>query len=556
MRATFVCSLLVAIGVAATLGWLLPWAAVLALVPAAVASYAFQNLARRNVDLTAQLRATEERYRLILDTVPYGIRESNLDGRIEYSNPAHDQLLGYEPGSLVGQPVWIAVADEADIEWRKRLIEQIRIDPPEPEAYEARVQRKDGAIIQTQVDWNYKRDAAGQPIGFVSVITDITKRRQLEDQLRHSQKMDALGQLAGGISHDFNNLLTAIQGFNEQILKRSDEDSAVRGSAREIQKAASTASAVIDQMLTFSRRRVTSPSVVDVNEVVSEMERMLRRVIGEDITLRTFAGEGLWPVLADSSQLSQVILNLVLNARDALVGAGGEIRIRTANHQVGGKEFVVFSVEDDGEGMSAETIQHVFEPFFTTKEPGRGSGLGLATVYGIVAQAGGHIDVDSTPGEGTKMRVALPRCTVGTVAVSDATPRDLEHPEDLRGSETILLVEDDDAVRRLATEILEEEGYRVLSAGDGDAALAVVAEHEGELDLLLTDVVLPGLRGPKLAATIREQVSGLRVVYLSGYAAEELDRLDVGAEHAGFLAKPFKARELLEKVREVLGANR
>jgi len=522
------------------------------------------------------LQATEERYRLILETVPYGIRENDLEGIITYSNPAHHRMLGYEPPELIGQPIWTAVVDQKDIEWRNRLIEQIKIKPPKPEPYQTRARRRDDRIIDIQVDWNYKRNKDGKPIGFVSVITDITaklkaerERQQLEAQLRQSQKMEALGKLAGGISHDFNNLLAAILGSCEFILKDPADAEAVKEHTVEIQKASTTAAGSTKQLLAFSRRQVMLPRVLNLNQVVRDMEKILRRLIGEHIELVGNLDDDVWPVLADPAQISQVIMNLAINARDAMP-EGGKLTIATSrafrtqlelgsSHGSGSGltpgDHTCLSVSDAGCGMDEATRGRIFEPFFTTKGPKKGSGLGMATVYGVVTQSKGHIEIDSEPGKGTTMRIYLPRSleeakpATGAAINETALGQDIEH---LGGSETILLVEDEAPIRTLAKRILEMYGYKLITAPDAESALEAFEFHGGLVDLVLTDVLLPGMRGPDLAEKLRITQPQLKVLYMSGYTDTDMAQQDLLEEVVGYLQKPFHSSELVRSIRRLL----
>jgi signal transduction histidine kinase/CheY-like chemotaxis protein len=403
------------------------------------------------------------------------------------------------------------------------------------------------------------RDASGEPVRMVGVALDVTARRELEGQLRHAQKMESVGRLAGGIAHDFNNLLTAITGHGDLLAQSLDQDDARQADVSAINAAAARAATLTRQLLAYGRQSLMRPEPVDLNAVVSDIEPMLRRLIGEDVELRTSLAPDLGWVQADAGQLDQVILNLVVNARDAL-SSGGMIELSTANvllndayaaehHGARPGRFVMISVRDTGVGIDRATLARIFEPYFTTKDRGRGTGLGLATVLGIVEQSGGHIDVASTVGEGTTFRVYLPRQADPRATVAAETGVS-QAPEG--GHETVLLAEDEEAVRRLAAMALERSGYRVIAAPDGQAALDMGAAHDGRIDLLLTDVIMPGLNGRELAnrfATIHPET---RVLFMSGYAGEALSAQGVLDSSVAFLAKPFVPAELARKVREIL----
>ena len=388
---------------------------------------------------------------------------------------------------------------------------------------------------------------------------DITERKKLEEQLRQSQRMESVGRLAGGIAHDFNNLLTVVTGYSELMLGRLAEDSSLRNDAEEIKRAGERAASLTQQLLAFSRRQVLQPKVLDLNEVVSRMEKMLRRLIGENVELRTNPGAELWSVKADPGQVEQVLVNLVVNARDAMPG-GGKLVIETGNVFLDEKysrehlpaqpgPYVMFAISDTGVGMDKVTMSRVFEPFFTTKESGKGTGLGLSTVYGIVKQSGGYIWVYSEPGKGTTFKSYLPRETGDAVAA----PRPARSVTRAVGNETILVVvEDDEAVRKLAARILGTAGYTVLAAASGGEALQAMERHRGPVQLLLTDVVMPQMGGKELAQRVALQRPGLRVLYMSGYTDDAIVHHGVLDANTHFVGKPLNAADLTRKVREVL----
>jgi two-component system cell cycle sensor histidine kinase/response regulator CckA len=395
----------------------------------------------------------------------------------------------------------------------------------------------------------------GRPTGTVGVARDITERRQLEEQLVQSQKMEAVGRLAGGVAHDFNNMLTTILGYSGIILDQLSPADSLREEIEEIQKAGERAAALTQQLLAFSRKQVIEPSPIDLNAVVSEASKMLRHLIGEDVELVTRLQTGLWTIRADRGQMDQVLINLAVNARDAMP-EGGQLRIETRNVErrdpyrgSGGTPFshVLLEVADSGTGMDAETRRRIFEPFFTTKERGKGTGLGLATVYGIVKQSGGDIWVESGPGQGTTFQVYLPRVEASVEPVPKRAP---SLPSS--GSETLLLVEDEESVRRLTTRVLESIGYEVLAAADAAEATRIWESSGGRIRLLITDIIMPGRSGPQLAKQLTEKSPGLKVLYISGYTDSAI--VDRGALTAGtaLLQKPFHPDALAREVRRLL----
>ncbi|HKQ59040.1 MAG TPA: PAS domain S-box protein [Candidatus Eisenbacteria bacterium] len=423
---------------------------------------------------------------------------------------------------------------------------------------------KDGRVFER---YSTPQRIDGRSVGRVWSFRDVTERRHAEAalleselQLRQSQKMDAIGRLAGGVAHDFNNLLTVILGYGEQILEHIKPHEPMRRPAEEIQSAAERAAALTRQLLAFSRKQMLEPRVLDLNATLSGTSRLLRRLIGEDIQFELKLDPLLGRVLADEPQIQQVVMNLAINARDAMPN-GGQLTLTTSNadldesfanrhHPVPAGAYVVIEVSDTGIGMDADTQARLFEPFFTTKERGKGTGLGLATVYGIVKQSGGYIWVYSESGKGTVFKVYLPRLLEPSETVVAATPAE-RLPG---GTETVLLVEDEAQVRDLLRGMLERHGYHVLVARSGEEALAVAGGRVGALDLLITDVVMPGIGGPELAARLTLRHQGLRVLHISGYTDDAVLRLGVSEGVAAFLQKPFTIEALLVKVREVLDA--
>jgi two-component system, cell cycle sensor histidine kinase and response regulator CckA len=405
-----------------------------------------------------------------------------------------------------------------------------------------------------------QRDANGRASSIISVSRDVTERKRLEAQLQQAQKMEAVGRLAGGIAHDFNNMLTAVKAYSEFLLEDLDQADARRTDVQEIAKAADRAASLTRQLLAFSRKQVLQPQPLDLNDVVEGMEKMLRRLIGEDVQIVTRLESDLRLVEADPSQIEQVIMNLAVNARDAMPD-GGTITIETRNETfehiepdwaIAPGAYVALVITDTGIGMDAQIRAQIFEPFFTTKPVGQGTGLGLSTVYGIIKQSGGHVSVVSEPGHGSTFEVYLPH--IDTSASGPVLgPSMSRFP---RGSETILLVDDDEGVRAIARRILQRAGYTVLSAPDGVEAIRLVDESAHDVHLLLTDVVMPGIGGRELVTRVRDTCPDLRVLFVSGYTEEGIHRHGVLDPESAFLEKPFTAERLAQKVREVLDTPR
>jgi two-component system, cell cycle sensor histidine kinase and response regulator CckA len=456
----------------------------------------------------------------------FGLEESAFDGRAE----TFFAIVHPEDLAAVQEASRAAIAGEAAY------------------SIDHRIRRADGSVRWVHEDADVLRDEQGRATSLIGTVQDITHRRHLEEQLVQSQKMEAIGRLAGGIAHDFNNLLTAIMGYADLLARRVKETPRLLHNVQEILHAAERAAGLTRQLLTFSRKQVLQPRVLSLNVAVADMEPMLRRLIGEDVQLVTALEPGLGQARADPSQLEQVILNLAVNARDAMP-QGGKLIVETANVERDDGRWVMLAVSDTGVGMDAEVRRHLFEPFFTTKAPGKGTGLGLATVYGIVAQSGGSIRVQSEPGRGTTFKVFLPRVDEPLTAQAhpDAQPA-------VGGSETVLVAEDEDGVRALICEILGELGYEVLEAGRPEAAIEAMSAGGRRVHLLLTDVVMPGMNGPQLAARLTALQPGLRVLYMSGYTGEAVAHHGVLEHGTHLLQKPFTPDALARKVREVLDA--
>src|SRR5437867_70280 len=478
------------------------------------------------------------------------------DGRFAFVNSAMVKLMGASrPADLLGMPV----LDRVHADFRPIVQERMRRIHENKETVpliEERWVRLDGGCVdveKTASPFIYMGREGGQ-----AVVRDISARKSLEDQLRQSQKMEAVGRLAGGVAHDFNNLLTGIMGYSDLLLQRAGADDPTRGDLEEIYRAAERAGALTRQLLAFSRKQVLVAEVLDLGVVITDLSRMLRRIIGEDIALMTVINPGTGKVRADRGQIEQVILNLTVNARDAMP-SGGKLALEIGNVDFDSSyaqehlraapgPYVLIAVTDTGIGMDPGTRSHIFEPFFTTKEKDRGTGLGLSTVYGIVEQSEGHIWVYSEPGHGTTFKIYLPRVAEpvdAAVAVPQAAPLQ-------QGCETILLVEDEGMVRKLARVALETNGYHVLEATRGEEALAVLRALSGTIHLLLTDVVMPGMNGRELAEKISAMNPKMKILFMSGYTDDAVVRRGVLIEGTAFLQKPFTAGSLLRKIREVL----
>jgi two-component system, cell cycle sensor histidine kinase and response regulator CckA len=402
----------------------------------------------------------------------------------------------------------------------------------------------------------------GTKLGAVLALHDVTTHRQLESQLLQAQRMEAVGRLAGGIAHDFNNMLTAVMSYSDLLLPEFTADDPRHGDVMEISRAAHRAAALTRQLLVFSRQQVAQPWVLDLNESVADLKKMLVRIIGADVELTTRLDPALGRVKADPGQVQQIVMNLVVNARDAMP-FGGKLTIETANVELDGSfvqrhaltspgRYVMLAVSDNGSGMSRATREHIFEPFFTTKEPGKGTGLGLSTVYGIVRQAGGHIWVYSELDVGTTFKIYLPRVDAAVTGRADPAPTQPVR----RGSETVLLVEDDDAVRGVATRILRRGGYTVIEAANGVEALARCDEPGVEIDAIITDMVMPELGGREFACQLRQRRPDARIIFMSGYTEDVVTRESLIEPGAAFIEKPFTPDELTRKLRAVLDVRR
>jgi two-component system cell cycle sensor histidine kinase/response regulator CckA len=518
-----------------------------------------RDITERKLALEA-LRLADADFRSVVEDAPYGIYRTNSGGQLFRVNPALQKILGYDDSAELLKVNLELQIFRSGMEYR-RLFELLnRVD--DFKDVEAEWKRKDGTPITVLCSGRRIARSDGQPVYFEMFVEDITEKRILERQLRMTGKMEAVGRLSGGIAHDFNNLLGVIIGYS-QVLKRAlGPESPLTEHAIEIEKAGDRAAALTRQLLAFSRQQILTPTVLNLNDLVLDMQKMLPRLIREDIAVSTALDQELHSVRADRNQIEQVIMNLAVNARDAMP-EGGRLRIDTKNVRLdelyarshpGAKpgEYACLSVTDSGTGIDSETIAHIFEPFFTTKELGKGTGLGLATVYGIVKQSGGYVWVDSEPGKGAAFQVFLPR--VAQIADLHVVRPYLD--ENLRGTETILLVEDAEPLRRLAASFLSSHGFKVLSAPDAEEALKIAAAYAGAIQLLVTDVVMPGQNGRVLAERLVARYPSMKVLYISGYTDSFIAGHGILDPGAILLNKPFTEETLIHKVREVLDSDK
>ena len=515
----------------------------------------------------AALGAERERYLDLYDQAPVGYCTVSGQDLLIEANLSVATLLGAARDALIKQPISRFIfKEDQDIYY---LFRKQPFETGKPQACEMRMVTTDGTAFWAHLQATVTQDESGTPVCRM-VISDITERKRaeaerekLEEQLRASQKMEAIGNLAGGIAHDFNNLLSVILCCTDFALARVREDDRTREELLEVHKAGARAVALTRQLLAFSRKQMLQPVVLDLNQIAAGVEKMLRRILGEDIDYVQVLAPDLGAVRADPGQIEQVLMNLVVNARDAMPD-GGKLTIETSNVDldeeyaarhvaVKAGPYVHFAVSDTGCGMDAATQARIFEPFFTTKEKGKGTGLGLSTAYGIVAQSGGHIWVYSEPGQGTTFKIYLPRELSAKMTVT--TSRLAAVPTSPTGTETILVVEDEEAILNIAKRILREAGYTVLTAASPDDALMACKAQQGKIHLLLTDVVMPQMGGRVLAETLVVARPGIKVLYMSGYTDDAIvhhGTLDPGTH---FITKPFTAADLARKVREVLDSD-
>ncbi len=515
-----------------------------------------------NRDITERKRASEAlrfseiSFRSVIENAPYGIYRASASGKLLLVNPALQKMLGYESQAELLRVNLASDIHRDPLEYQK--LNDLFASQEEFTDVKVEWKRKDGTPLTARcTGWLVKHSGEGADY-FEVFAEDVTEQCLLERQLRMAQKMEAVGRLSGGIAHDFNNLLGVILGYS-QVLKRTlPAETPFFDYAEEIEKAGQRAAALTRQLLAFSRQQVLAPAVLDLNSLISEMEKLLPRLIGEDIQIVMALDPEIGRVKADQGQIEQVVMNLAVNARDAMP-QGGKVVVATANatldeaytrHHPGSKsgEYVMLSVTDTGTGIDSETLAHIFEPFFTTKERGRGTGLGLATVYGVVKQSGGYVWVESELKKGSTFEIYLPRIEEPVSVIGPAPPS----VGTFRGAETILLVEDADALRKLTRMLLAQNGYRVLTAADGAKALLMTQQDPERIDLLLTDVIMPEINGRELVERLKPLQPSMKVLYMSGYTDDALMDHGVLESDTHLLHKPFSEEDLIRKVREVL----
>ena len=507
------------------------------------------------------LQDSRQALEALLENAAQGIVASRADGVIVSVNSMAEQILGYEREELVGMPIESLLPRDLasrHTHHRADYFEKPR-NRPMGIGMDLTALRKDGTTVPVEISLSHVQRDDGALV--VSFLTDITERKRSEEQrlslqrqLEHATKMEAVGRLAGGIAHDFNNLLTALSGFSEIVLDQLDAEHPLREGAVEVKKLCERSTSLVRQLLTVSRKQIMEPIVLDLNDRVTEMEKLLRGLIGEDIELRTTLAADLGGIKADPGQLEQVILNLLVNARDAMP-QGGVITIETENATVeAGRddatpgEYVRLAVTDTGVGMTPETLSHIYEPFFTTKERGKGTGLGLATVYGIVDQSGGTIDATSRLNHGTTFTIRFPRVD----EAARPTPPERSSRSESESRECVLLIEDENVVRMVAREALRKAGYDVLEARNGEDALEVVGHHDGTIDLVVTDVVMPKMGGLELVEELEKQHGPLDVLFMSGHVDDVRGHQRILRDRHAFIEKPFSRTALQRKVRERL----
>jgi PAS domain S-box-containing protein len=517
------------------------------------------------------LRESEERYRLLAENATDVIWTADMGLNVTYVSPSVYRARGYTPEEIMAMKLTEQLTPDSIGFANRVLSEELAVEAREDKdlkrsrKLELEFTRKDGSTYWSEVNLTFIRDPEGKAVGLLGVSRDIAERKRaeqemmaLQEQLRQSQKMEAIGRLAGGIAHDFNNLLTIIKGYSQLSLVDLKGDDPLRTNIEGIKNAADRAADLTRQLLAFGRRQIMEMKVLDLNTILRNLEKMLRRLIGEDIELTISSGDDLGRVKVDPGQIEQVIMNLAVNARDAML-KGGKLTIEIANMVLDEEyackhvavkpgHYVMLSVSDTGIGMTPEVRERVFEPFFTTKEKGKGTGLGLSTVYGIVKQSGGNIWVYSEFGRGTTFKIYLPQVDEPLEEL-----REKVEAKDLpRGVETVLIVEDDKEVRKIAARILENQGYKVLEASHGSEALSLCKEHRKPIHLMLADVVMPGLDGRELAERVKSLHPGMKVLYMSGYTDNAIIHHGVLEKGMNYIQKPFTLEGLARKIREVL----
>jgi PAS domain S-box-containing protein len=506
-----------------------------------------RGLVREVRTRTLELQESEQRFRVTFSQAAVGIAHVAPDGRWLRVNQKLCDIVGYSRDELLERTFQdITYPDDLDVDVNN--VQRVLSEEIQTYSMEKRYVQKTGALIWVNLTVSLARDRHNQPRYFISIVEDITERKRLEDQLRQSQKMEAIGQLAGGVAHDFNNILTVIGGYGQMVLTEADQNELLKHYAQEINDSVDRAAALTGQLLAFSRRQVTQPKNVNLNQLVANMKHMLRRLLGENIELTTIPSGFPETVKIDPVQMQQVIVNLAVNAKDAMPD-GGKVTILVSEVTLDQRPHVMLAIGDTGIGMDPEVQSHMFEPFYSTKPRGKGTGLGLSIVYGIIKQAGGSIEVKSQVGEGAILQIFLPKIldselpqewakTAGRIAL---------------GSETILLVEDEERVRRLIGQVLRDSGYTVVEADSGEDAMDACRRFSQPIHLLVTDLIMPGINGRTLAERLRQSRPGLKVLYISGYTENILDMYGPLNSGTGFLQKPFAPAALTQKLRELLG---
>jgi two-component system, cell cycle sensor histidine kinase and response regulator CckA len=525
------------------------------LIPAIERELREAEVRRERARAERALRESEGRYRSLVENLHMGVTLIDRDHTIVMTNAARCRTAGFPAAELIGRRCYDALEKNASVCPNCPSVRAMATG--EPAETEREILGSDGVVRTARIRAFAVIGADGAVTGCIEVLEDVTERKQMEHQLRQAAQLEAIGRLAGGVAHDFNNLLTAILGYSNMLLQQLPEESLYRDKVLQIGYAAEHAAGLTRQLLAFSRRQERDSKILELNTVVIGFEKILRRLVGEDIELWSSYDPALVPVRADAGQIGQILLNLVVNARDAMPN-GGRLTIRTENvarddpsanlTSATPRPYVMLSVEDTGVGMDEDTQSRVFDPFFTTKAEGKGTGLGLSTVNRIVREHAGYITVKSTPGRGTSFGIYLPGVEEhAETAPEPAVPRPLS-----RGSETLLVVEDEGIVRRVACEVLELLGYRVLDAANAADALSISRSYKGPLDLLVTDVVMPGMGGERLFRRLSQERQETRVLFVSGYSEQSFVSRGILAPGSNFLAKPFTLESLALKVREVL----
>jgi len=504
-----------------------------------------------------KLAESERKFRTVIENAEEGLAMIGDNYRINYINKKLCEITGYTEEELIGRDFRGLLADKS----RRLVAERYRSrrkGKKVPPRYEIQILRKDREIRDCSMSVSIIETERGEKLS-VGVLLDITEQKKLEKELFLSQRMESIGRLTGGIAHDFNNILTAISGYAELSLNEIEKNNPARADIEEILKAVSNASSLTQKLLAFSRKQILKPITINLNNLIKEMDKMLQRIIGEDIEFHTFLNKDLWNIHVDPSGMEQVIMNLVVNARDAMP-EGGELIIETANIKLTDEyvkkrhpvampgEYVMLSISDTGVGIPENIKEHIFEPFFTTKEVGKGTGLGLSTVYGIVKQTGGFVWCYSEVGEGTTFKVYVPHKRGKEEKIK------LEDKGEfyIGGTETILIAEDNDEARDSISRILRNYGYKLYEAKDGEEALGIAKEFKGKIDLIISDVIMPKMNGMEVAEGMKEHYPEVKILYISGYTDNVITQKGILKPGTNFLQKPFTTSQLLRKVREVL----